>query len=227
VVNEARTATLMSAAESARSSTDAVSRGRRWQRLALVVTVALGLMVPGHVAGGDETGSGGAKQAVIARNETDGAHHSRSGVMVVSAAGDSIQPENLAHAQSSCSNCRTVAVALQAVIITGSPSLAAPKNAAVAVNAGCTSCRTAAWAYQYVVTASGPVHISPEGQLEISRIRREAAALAASGLSFPELEAHLVHLKGQLSSVVDHEVVRSGASAQGTQHEMRSVAPAA
>lgn len=111
----------------------------------------------GGAAGGDEAGSGGAKQAVIAFNQADGAHLPRSGVMVAPVAGDSVEPENLAYARSSCSNCRTVAVAFQAVVVTGSPSVARPKNAAVAANVNCTSCQTMADAYQYVVTASGPV----------------------------------------------------------------------
>lgn len=108
-----------------------------------------------------------------------------------------------------------MAVAVQAVMVTSDADVVSPKNTAVAVNSNCTSCATMAAAYQYVVTTDGPVHLTSEGQQRIADIRQRIAAVSASGLPFPELEARLDVLVQELWSVVDEEMVRAGQSGSG------------
>ena len=182
---------------------------RRAVVFALAVMVAVGL-------GETPVGAGGGDNVVLAFNSADESHLPRSGVAVTRAAGDVVDSENLAYAKSSCHGCRTVAVAVQAVLILSDASVITPKNAAVAANEGCTSCQTMAAAYQYVLTTGGPVHLSEVGEQEVATLRQEIAHVTASGLPFFELEAELDRLVDQFKSVIDQEVVKAGGAPRGT-----------
>lgn len=174
--------------------------------LTAVVVTAASLVVATLPAGAE----GGARHAVIVANETDGAHQTRAGVQASSVGAPTVSPENLARARSSCTDCRTVAVAMQVVFLTGDIQEASPRNAAVAVNTDCTRCETLAAAYQYVVSTAGPVYLSSEGQAEVSRIRDEAAAIASSGAALDNIEVQLDELDAELRAVVDRELQEAG-----------------
>jgi len=180
---------------------------RRGLFVALAILSTIGLAAPASAAGGDNV--------VLAFNYVDDSHLPRSGVAVTTAAADTVETENLAYAKGSCDACRTVAVAVQAVLITSDASVITPKNAAVAVNEGCTSCETMAAAYQYVVTTGGPVHLSATGQQQVAELRREIGAVAASGLPFLELDAALDQLVERLRTVIDEEIVSAGGTPHG------------
>jgi hypothetical protein len=180
-------------------------RGRLW---AIALAFAL-VAIPLGEVGAQEGGSGG-KNVVLVINETDGRVAARAGLVQGRASGPTAVPENLASATASCTDCRTVAVALQAVLIISDPDVASPKNAAVAVNAGCTRCQTFAYAWQYVVTTGGPVRITGEGERSIADLRAEASSLAASGLPFPELVDELDEVAAKFRAVLDTEVERVG-----------------
>jgi len=180
-------------------------RGGLFAALAIATTLVFAL--PAGAAGGDNV--------VLAFNSADDSHLPRSGVAVTTAAADTVDTENLAYAKASCSGCRTVAVAVQAVLITSDASVITPKNVAVAVNENCTSCETMAAAYQYVVTTGGPAHLSATGQQKVAQLRREIGAVAASGLSFPELEGALDELVERLRLVIDEEIVSAGGTPAG------------
>lgn len=154
---------------------------------------------------------GGAKNVVLALNYSDDFEVARSGLLVSSVGADNIGSENLASATSSCVGCRTVAAAMQVVLITSNASVIAPTNAAVAFNGGCDSCETFAFAYQYVITTGGPVYLTAAGQLEVQRIRAEVAAVAASDLALPDLAARLDALYEELKATINAELVHPGA----------------
>jgi hypothetical protein len=172
---------------------------------ALLSVLALAVAFPGAAVS-----QGGAKNVVMVFNEADSLKRSGSGTLVSAVASDSVGSENLAYAKSSCVSCRTVAAALQVVLITSDASVIEPKNAAVAVNENCSSCSTFAGAYQYVITTGGPVHLSAEGQGAVATIRDRARTLAASDLAFPELEESLDALYEELRVVIDEELQRAG-----------------
>lgn len=180
---------------------------RRGLLAALTLLATIGLAVPAGASGGDNV--------VLAFNYVDESHLPRSGVVVTTAAGDTVETENVAYAKASCDGCRTVAVAVQAVLITSDASAITPKNAAVAVNESCTFCETIAAAYQYVVTTGGPVHLSATGQQKVAELRREIGAVAASGVAYAELDAALDHLVDRLRAVIDDEVVSAGGTPRG------------
>ena len=66
--------------------------------------------------------------------------------------GDPALNRNEAYALASCTDCVTVAVAFQVVLIIGQSDAIAPVNAAVAGNSGCLRCTTTALAMQLVLT---------------------------------------------------------------------------
>ena len=71
---------------------------------------------------------------------------------LVWATGDEVLNVNEAHAYASCSNCVTVAVAFQVVLIVDDAQVVVPQNLAVAANYDCYRCITAAIASQLVLS---------------------------------------------------------------------------
>jgi hypothetical protein len=134
--------------------------------------------------------------------------------------GDNLQSENVASAYShDCTDCRTVAVAVQAVFVTGNPTTAEPKNVAAALNERCVRCTTFAYAYQYVVTTDGPVKLDKETRRDVIRIRHEIADVADSDLAPPDMDARLHELTDEFKSEIDAGLAADGEHGQGREHE--------
>jgi putative peptide zinc metalloprotease protein len=181
---------------------------------------ALVLAIPAAATGG------GANQVVLATTTADGASAARSGLEFALVGGPTVGSENLAEATSvNCTGCTTIAVAFQAVVATGNPSVVVPHNAAVAVNGGCTSCSTYAYAYQYVLTSNERAYLSSSGWTQIATLRAEASNLAVSGLPFDELTARLDELAVEFRSVVDANMVAVGNISDRTATRQIDVAP--
>ena len=176
---------------------------------AFVAALAIGLP-----AAADPSPAGGANNVVIATSTASATLSQRSGVQIAIDAAPTAASGNLAVANASdCTGCRSVAVALQAVLVTGSPSTFVPANVATAVNSDCTGCTSYAYANQYVVQTSGPVHLTPTGLAEISALRSEADAVASSDESPDELTTDLDALAAQLKAVIDSQLVAAGVAA--------------
>jgi hypothetical protein len=171
---------------------------------ALVTTFTLALAFPAI--------AGGPNNVVKASPTTDGAKVYRTAVKVSSTGADSITSTNLALAQpSGCTGCEGIAVAYQAIIVTGNPSDVSPTNAAVAVNTQCTSCGAFAYAYQYVVSADRGTHLSSTGKAAMKAIRSEADRLVGSGLAYTDLDAQLKALAVKFKAAVVDDLERTGA----------------
>src|SRR5256885_12048146 len=65
--------------------------------------------------------------------------------------GGDIRPYNLALAQAQCTDCQTIAVAVQVVFYQRGATNIQPQNIAIASNVGCKHCVTIAKAVQYVI----------------------------------------------------------------------------
>lgn len=182
--------------------------------LALVTTFTLWLAIP--------AAAGGPNQVVVASPSGDGVAVHRSGVQVVTTGADSIDSSNLALARpTNCSGCEGIAVAFQAVILTGDPSVVQPANAAVAVNTACTACRAFAFAYQLVLSAAPGTRLSPEGWAQVNDIRQRAAALVDSGLPFDQLDAQLTALKEEFRADVVAALQQAGDDPHGAEPDVR------
>jgi putative peptide zinc metalloprotease protein len=87
-----------------------------------------------------------------AYNTTDDSTKYDVAFALVWATGDEVLNVNEAHAYASCSNCVTVAVAFQVVLIMDDAQVVVPQNLAVAANYQCYRCITAAIANQLVLS---------------------------------------------------------------------------
>jgi putative peptide zinc metalloprotease protein len=85
-------------------------------------------------------------------NTTDGSMVYDVAFALVWAEGDEVLNVNEAHAYASCSNCVTVSVAFQVVLIMDDAQVVVPQNLAVAANYECYRCITAALASQLVLS---------------------------------------------------------------------------
>ena len=120
--------------------------------------------------------------------------------------------DNAAVAVSSCESCRTIALAIQVVMIFSDPDVVTTDNLALALNVECSSCETMALAYQYVLTTGGPVHFTPEGQQAINDILSQIRELAkdSDDMTLEEIHAAVDPLVDDLYAVVDNELVAAG-----------------
>jgi putative peptide zinc metalloprotease protein len=87
-----------------------------------------------------------------AYNITDGTAKYDIAFALVWATGDEVLNVNEAHAYASCTNCVTVAVAFQVVLIMDNAHVVVPQNLSVAANWHCYRCVTAAIASQLVLS---------------------------------------------------------------------------
>jgi putative peptide zinc metalloprotease protein len=163
---------------------------------------------------------------VIAENTSDGTSVFDLAFDVRTITGGStVAPGNVAIAMSSCSNCQTVAIAVQVVFVIGSPDVFAPENGAVAVNADCSFCDTLATAYQFVVQSSVPVRFTHEGKKQLHDIYKQLQALEGTGLTATEIQARVDDLMQQMADVLATEVEVAPGERVGQQADPDSARP--
>ncbi len=165
----------------------------------LLVLVAGAWYAPGAVASDDT--------AAVAVNTKDGSSVFRLAFSIKKVAGDVVDNANAAVAYSSCESCRTIALSIQIVLVTGDPETVTPANFAIAINESCTSCETLASAYQWVLgTDEENVRFSPQGRHAINEIRKELRGLGKSDLPVDELQARVHQLIVRLGAVLRTEL---------------------
>jgi hypothetical protein len=189
----------------------------RTRRLLTALAAALALATGGILAAGAQaTDSGtGPDQVVWAKTTGTGATDLLSDVQVGSYKGDNLQSTNVARSDSTdCTDCRTVAVAVQAVLVKGSPHTAEPKNFAIAINENCVNCTTYAFAYQYVVTTEDRVVLTWRGRNRVAALREQIATVSKSDLSVDDLNARLRELAADFRAAIDADLARQNEDVQ-------------
>src|SRR5919198_6527301 len=106
---------------------------RRLTALLAALVLALGL-----AAGAP--GAARADNSAIAINTKDGSSVFRFAFAVRHVMGDVVDETNSAVAFASCTDCHTTAIAIEIVLVAGSPSTFTPKNQAIAINYLCNLC---------------------------------------------------------------------------------------
>jgi hypothetical protein len=101
---------------------------------------------------------GSPKNQVHLFNKQDGRFMARASIVLrrLEDGDGSVDAVNIAVAESRCTDCQTIAVALQVVLYQRGAKAVQPQNIALALNAGCTRCVTIARAIQYVVPVDDP-----------------------------------------------------------------------
>ena len=155
-------------------------------------------------------GAEGGHNHVTVVNQSDGRLATQGRAVLAVDHGPTVDNENTAIARASCTDCRTVAVAVQVLAVDGTASDFAPLNAAVAVNDECTRCQTYAYARQEVITVDGPFTLTADGRDRIDRLEAAIEQTAGSGEPFVEMGADLDSLVVELRTTVLAEIDRAG-----------------
>ncbi len=182
-----------------------------------LIAIAASILVAGGVAVGAPGAARAQDNAAVAINTKDGGAIFRFAFKIARVGRDVVENTNAAIAYASCTDCQTVAIAIQVVLVTGDPSVVTPQNYAIAINQQCTLCETLASAYQFVFSTGGQVHFTAEGNKTIADLRREFHALKkeAEGLTIAEIQARVQGLVDRLKVVLDNELVPAGKSGEG------------
>lgn len=147
----------------------------------------------------------------LAVNTEDGASVFRLAFSVRMVANGVVDDDNHAWALASCTDCQTVALAFQVVLVWNDPNVAVPHNQAVAYNDQCDACLTYAAATQIVLGFDGPVRFTDEGRQRLADLQRALAELedGIGELSLSELTAAVTAAKQELVSILSEELVEA------------------
>lgn len=104
----------------------------------------------------DDDSDSGTNNVVRINNRADGRLRVRGRVHLNRIKGDRVDAVNFAYARSSCTDCQSIAVALQINLVKPGASYVAPENVAIALNEACTRCHTIARALQYTFSVENP-----------------------------------------------------------------------
>ena len=149
--------------------------------VALLLAAAPVLAVLAPAAAGDNT--------AVAVNTEDGASVFRLAFSVRMVANGVIDEKNTAYALASCTDCQTVALAFQVILVWNNPDVVVPENVALAYNDQCVECLTYASATQIVLGFDGPVRFTDEGRRRLNELLKslQSPGLGTTDAEVPDL----------------------------------------
>jgi putative peptide zinc metalloprotease protein len=171
-------------------------------------------------------GGSGGDNVAVASNTKDGKTVVAISLKIVQTASSNVDPANVAVAAASCTDCETVAIALEGVLVAGDPTTFDPANVALAINSDCTNCQTLATAYQDVVQNDTRVRITGAGRKEIADIRQDLDSLRKSGLDIVAIQKRVNDDAGRFLAVLRNDVVPIGPGAKAADASTTTTAPA-
>lgn len=183
---------------------------RRLAALAVLCAAALCAAVPSPAVAQGDT-------AAVAVNTKDESSIFKLAFNIRYVTGEVVDQTNAAVAVASCEECRTVAIAIQVLIVQTDPSIVTPENLALAVNVDCSLCETFALAYQLVLGDGTRLRFTDEGHRQIAEIREALRDLRDQDLSGAELDARADVLVDRLRGVLATELVGVGRPADPTE----------
>jgi hypothetical protein len=128
----------------------------------------------------EEFPPGGPRNEVRIENDENMRFKARASIRLHRIETDDVKPVNIAFAQGHCTDCQTIAVAVQIVFYRRDAHTVVPENIALASNVGCTRCVTAARAIQYVIPVNDPKSdLPPEIDRLVKDMDRELRFLAS------------------------------------------------
>jgi putative peptide zinc metalloprotease protein len=179
----------------------------QFRRILIAALLAVALL---GAAGGSAPALAQGDTTAVALNTKDGSSLFKFAFQVRRTMRDVVDSTNAAVAVSSCTDCRTVAVSFQVLLVGGDASTQTPTNLALAINQNCSSCDTAAFAYQFVLGTNGPAHFTAEGNQRLEALRKRLKDLETTTLSDTELNAILDQAAAELSDIIATELVPAG-----------------
>ena len=125
--------------------------------------------------------AGGGNNVVVVQNSTDGSTQVQASTQVIPVPMDAVTSSNVAIAiNANCVGCHSSAVAVQVLIVVGSPSYFAPGNGAGAANGGCDSCGAYAYARQHWIQTDQRPVLGGAARQRIDQLRQDIAAASAA-----------------------------------------------
>ncbi|HET9848277.1 MAG TPA: hypothetical protein VFR68_06955 [Candidatus Dormibacteraeota bacterium] len=149
----------------------------------------------GQVSGFQAAGGGDNIVQVI--NRTDGKIKMDGRVKLDKIPGPNVGPKNEAFAFSSCTDCDTLAVALQIDLTRADSHHVQPFNKAMAVNFQCTRCVTVALAYQYVIPVADPNQVPSDVREMIRQMNDQLGSIRSPHESLSDAA-------NQVEAVISH-----------------------
>jgi putative peptide zinc metalloprotease protein len=146
----------------------------------------------------------------LAVNTADGTTLYDVAFALVWADGSSVLNTNEAYAFASCTDCTTVAVGFQVVLVLGQADVVIPQNLSAAVNYACISCVTYALAQQLVLTVPGDLSPAAMARLEALWAEIEQFGRSLRDVPLAEVQARLVEFERQIVAIVADD--RGGAT---------------
>lgn len=184
----------------------------------LLAALALFLGLPGNAQAQD----GGGDTSAVAINTKDGSSLFKFSFAIKKMLGEVVDNQNAAVAYASCEQCRTTAISIQIVLVSGSPDTVIPENYAISINESCTLCQTFSSALQFVIGVDDPsVGLTKEGKRELREILHEFKALKEQEYTLAEFDAKVRALADRLRTVLRTQLVsrRSGDGAEEGEDE--------
>jgi putative peptide zinc metalloprotease protein len=172
----------------------------------LAALLSIGLTAAPAVAQEERQGD---DNHAIAINTEDGATIFRLAFSVRMVTNGVVDQTNAAVALASCTDCQTIALAFQVVLVSGDVDVVVPENLALAVNDECIECVTYASATQIVLGFDGHVRLTGEGRRRLAALHQALRDLEdrAADLSLVELNAEVQAAKQELISILNTELV--------------------
>jgi putative peptide zinc metalloprotease protein len=183
------------------------------RRLVALFAVALLTMGAGGarpaVAHADDNVGGGANTA-IAINTNNGSTVFKVAFAIRRVMNSVVDQQNAAVAAASCTDCTTIAIAIEIVLVQTAPTVIAPQNVAIAFNDLCQLCVTVADALQFVVGNGAPVRFDAQGNQILAQIRHELEELRHENLTLAELQAKIEGIRLRIRDVLANHLVPTG-----------------
>ena len=148
----------------------------------------------------------------LAVNTTDGSTlYDVAFALVWVTDGDApVDQRNEAYALASCTDCTTVAVAFQVILVIGQADTIVPENIAVAVNYSCDGCDTVALAVQLIATLTDMPSDEAMAQLDLIRVELADLESEIESLSIDEIHSRLAAIE---TAILQTLAADDGASA--------------
>jgi putative peptide zinc metalloprotease protein len=176
----------------------------------LLTILLAGLLAVGFAAGSPASAQGGGDNTAIAINTKDGATVFRIAFAIRHVMNGVVDQGNAAVAVASCTECATVAIAIEIVLVESNANVVTPTNLALAFNNQCTLCLTVANAYQFVLSTGGAVHFDAEGNKILAEIKNELEKLKHETLTLAELQSRLDSMIARIRDVLANHLVPNG-----------------
>ena len=170
--------------------------------LAALLGLGLAAAKPAQAQAGDNV--------AIAVNTKDGTTVFKVAFAIRQVMNGVVDQTNAAVAYASCTECTSVAIAFEIVLVESNATVVTPTNLSIAFNENCSTCVAVAEAYQFVLGTGGAVHFDSDGNRILAEIRRELHSLRKEDLTIEQLQARLDAIAARIRDVLANHLVPVG-----------------